>query len=113
MLYRCLCGLLFGLGWAVASRGFCQANLPLYTEQLINGFQNWSWGTVNLADTSQAHSGTRSASFTGTAFNVAFSPYHPTFNPSPYASFSFWAHGGASGGQVLRVYAHVNGADGP
>ena len=28
--------------------GIAQANLPLYTDNLVNGFQNWSWATVNL-----------------------------------------------------------------
>ena len=26
--------------------GIAQANLPIYTDNLVNGFQNWSWATV-------------------------------------------------------------------
>src|SRR5216684_8375175 len=98
--------------FAVASSGRAQANLPIYTDHLVNGFQDWSWGTRNLANTSPVHSGVNSASLSGTAWNVALSLNHSGFDTSPYSSLSFWANGG-SGGQVLRVYAHVNGADGP
>ena len=87
-----------------------QANLPIYTDKLVNGFQDWSWGTRNLANTSPVHSGANSASLSGTAWNVALSLEHPSFDTSPYASLTFWANGG-SGGQILHVYAHVNGAD--
>src|SRR2546428_2529356 len=88
-----------------------QANLPIYTDHLVNGFQDWSWGTRNLANTSPVHSGANSASLNGTAWNVALSLEHPGFDTSPYGSLNFWANGGAGGGQILHVYAHVNGAD--
>ena len=31
--------------------GIAQDNLPIYTDNLVNGFQNWSWATVNLTNT--------------------------------------------------------------
>ena len=88
-----------------------QANLPLYTDHLVNGFQDWSWGTRNLGNTSPVHSGANSASLSGSAWNVALSLNHSGFDTTPYANLSFWANGGASGGQILHVYAHANGAD--
>ena len=51
-----------------------QANLPLYTDHLVNGFQDWSWGTRNLANTSPVHSGSSSVSLSDTAWNVALTP---------------------------------------
>src|SRR5690349_16056632 len=92
---------------------FCwgQANLPVYTDRLVNGFQNWGWGTLNLANTATVHSGANAVSLTGTAWNVALGLHHSGLDSSPYGSISFWAHGGPSGGQILKVYAHVNGAD--
>ena len=46
--------------------GTAQANLPIYTDALVNGFQNWSWATVNLQNFSPAHSGNYSiAEMTG------------------------------------------------
>ncbi len=43
---------------AVPARG--QAPLPIYTDHLVNGFQDWSWGTHNLANTAPVHSGSDS-----------------------------------------------------
>jgi hypothetical protein len=88
-----------------------QANLPLYTDHLVNGFQNWGWGTLNFANTAPVHSGSDSVSLSGTAWNVALSLNHSGFDTTPYSTVTFWANGGAGGGQVLHVYAHVNGAD--
>src|SRR5262245_22591959 len=84
-----------------------QANLPLYTDHLVNGFQNWSWGTLNFANTAPVHSGSDSVSLSGTAWNVALSLNHSGFDTGPYSTVTFWANGGAGGGQVLHVYAHV------
>ena len=33
---------------APSGPSLAQANLPIYTDNLVNGFQNWSWATVNL-----------------------------------------------------------------
>src|SRR5258707_9043539 len=83
-----------------------QANLPLYTDHLVNGFQDWGWGARNLANTVPVHSGANSASLSGTAWNVALSLNHSGFDTTPYLNLSFWANGGAGGGQILHVYVH-------
>ncbi len=80
-----------------------QANLPIYTDRLVNGFQDWSWATRNMANTTPVHGGTASISVTSAAF-TALSFQHPDFNTSPYSNISFWAHGGTGGGQRLQVY---------
>jgi hypothetical protein len=98
---------------AASTPAQAQANLPLYTDHLFNGFQDWSWGTRNLANTSPVHSGSSSVSLSDTAWNVALSLNHSGFDSSPYTNVSFWANGGAAGGQIVRLYAHVNSADGP
>jgi hypothetical protein len=41
-----------------------QDNLPIYNDNLVNGFQNWSWATVNMTNTSPVHSGIYSISVT-------------------------------------------------
>src|SRR2546428_6017468 len=83
-----------------------QANLPIYTDHLVNGFQDWSWGTRNVTNTSPVHSGSNSFSHDGGAWN-ALSFHHADFNATLYTNFSFWANGGASGGQVIQVYAQI------
>jgi alpha-L-arabinofuranosidase len=84
------------------STSFAQANLPIYTDNLVNGFQDWSWATRNLSNTSPTHSGADSISVTSVAW-TALSFQHSDFNVTPYASLAFWAHGGTSGGQRLQV----------
>src|SRR5260370_37728183 len=80
-----------------------QANLPIYTDHLVNGFQDWSWGTRNFANTSPVHSGTDSISHSGGALNT-ISFEHPDFNATLYSNFTFLANSGNGGGQILSVY---------
>src|SRR5215468_8210749 len=76
-----------------------QAPLPLYTDRLVNAFQDWSWGTHNLANTSPTLSNVNySVSLSGTPYNVALSLYHPDFNATVYSNLVFWGNGGTNGG---------------
>ena len=88
-----------------------QATLFFYTDQLVNGFQDWSWAARSLTNTPPVYSGTRSIRVTANVWE-AFSVYHPPFNTTPYSNFTFWIHGG-SGGQLLQVVARVNNQDQP
>jgi hypothetical protein len=89
-----------------------QAPLPLYTDHLVNGFQDWSWGTHNFANTTPVHSGTNSISASLTAWQ-AISFYHADLNAAAYSSLSFWANGGSAGGQRLQVVAQFGNSNGP
>jgi hypothetical protein len=80
-----------------------QTNFSVYSDQLNNSFQDWSWGTRDFRCASPVHSGTHSISFSGSAWQ-AVSLYHPEFNPRPYTNLEFWANGGTDGGQVLQIY---------
>ncbi len=104
----------------ICARG--QANLPVYTDNLVNGFQNWSWISNNFANTSPVHSGTYSISATPTNDWEALSfeqpiynSYQGGFNNTLYSSFVFWANGGSTGGQLLQVSAQYGtaGTSGP
>jgi hypothetical protein len=88
---------------APTSPGVAQAGLSLYTDNLVNGFQNWSWANVNLSSLAPVHSGSFAIAMTdggdqALAFNRA------EFNSSPYASLTFWVNGGSGGGQLLQVW---------
>ncbi len=85
-----------------------QADLPIYTDHLVNGFQDWSWAPHNFANTAPVHSGSNSISVNATAYQAIWLE-HPGFNPGPYSNLVFWANGGAAGGQRLQVRAVVNG----
>jgi hypothetical protein len=87
------------------------ASLAIYTNSgsLLNGFQDWSWATDNLANTSPVYSGSDSISVTAPQWD-ALALYYSTFalNTAPYASLSFWINGGAAGAQGLQVMGVVN-----
>ena len=82
--------------------GVAQANLPIYTDHIVNGFQNWSWATVNLQNPSPVYSGAYSISVTD-AGNQALVFMRSEFNSSPYTSLSFWVNGGGVGRQFIQV----------
>lgn len=91
------------------------AQLPftIYADGLQNGFQDWSWAARNLANNSPVHSGTTSISVTANAWEAA-SFYHADYSLMGYTNFSFWAHGGSSGGQRLQVYfSYPDNSSGP
>ena len=92
-----------------AGSSFGQANLPIYTDYLVNGFQNWSWAAVNTANTSPTYTNSDSISITDGANYQAFYLEHTPFNTSPYASLDFWINGGVSGGQKLQEAGLLNG----
>jgi hypothetical protein len=111
-----LLGILFQAGGPV--RG--QTNLSLYTDHLVNGFQDWSWAAHNLANRSPVYGGwsnsisVSDAAWTGVSFyNAGFNRYQGGMDVSGYTNFSFWANGGASGGQVLQLYVQSGAASGP
>lgn len=86
-----------------------QPNLPVYTGYLVNGFQNWSWATVNLANTSPTYTGSDTISVTDGADYQALYLEHSPFNTSAYTSLDFWINGGGSGGQKQQVVGLING----
>ena len=87
---------------APTTPGVAQDGLPLYTDNLVNGFQNWSWATVNLLSAAPVHSGNYAIAVTD-AGGQALVFNRAEFNSTPYASLTFWVNGGSSGGQLLKV----------
>ena len=106
---------LLGAAW-VASTTITGAQTPLtiYSDGMLNGFQDWSWvSDRNLQNTAPVHGGTYSIPATATTWQ-AISFYHSDYNLSAYTNFSFWAHGGSSGGQRLQVYfSYPDNSSGP
>ena len=96
---------------APAGAGLAQANLPIYTDNLVNGFQNWSWAAVNLGNYSPVHSGVYSIGVTDGGNSQALALARSDFNTSPYASLSFWINGGSAGGQKLQVLGLLDGTN--
>jgi alpha-N-arabinofuranosidase len=91
--------------------GIAQGNLPIYTDNLVNGFQNWSWATVNLTNTSPVHSGAYAISVTDGGNYQALVFEHSDFNTSLYTNLSFWVNGGSTGGQRVQVWGMLDGTN--
>ena len=75
-------------------------DLALYTDNLVNGFQNWSWATVQLQTSTPVYSGSYAMSVTDAGGQAVYLE-HPEFNTTPYLALSFRAHGGSASGQQL------------
>jgi hypothetical protein len=86
------------------------ANLPIYVDSLLNGFQDYSWATdVDYQNASPVYAGSYSISVTAAPYTALWL-YHEDFNTSPYSSLSFWLNGGAAGAQGLQVMGVVTQA---
>ena len=86
-----------------------QTDQAVYADALVNGWQNWSWATVNLANTTPVQAGSDSISVSAGPYQALYLHQTP-FDSSTYADLVFWINGGASGGQLLQVQATLNGA---
>jgi alpha-L-arabinofuranosidase len=87
---------------------WAQGDQVVFNDALINGWQNWSWATVNPANSSPVHSGTRSISVIAGAWQAIYL-HHDAFDSSGLTDLVFWIHGGSSGGQRLQVQGLLNG----
>jgi len=86
-----------------------QTDQSVYTDTLVNGWQNWSWATVNLSNTTPIQSGADSISVSAGPYQALY--LHQTaFDSTPYTALVFWINGGPTGGQLLQVQATLNGA---
>ncbi len=83
-----------------------RADQIIYDDGLQNGWEDWGWGSRNLANTSPLHSGTYSISANENAWE-ALSFNHADIDSSTYTNLSFWINGGPVGGQVLLVEAEL------
>src|SRR5260221_14312635 len=83
--------LLFLLG-ALTRSVLSLSDQSIYTHSLVNGCQNWSWATVNLANPSPIHSGTSSASVSAAAYQAIYL-HHDAFDSSGFNNLVFWIHG--------------------
>ena len=92
-----------------------QSDMIIYADAIQNSWDNWSWNTtLNFSSTgTYVHSGTSAISVTITAGGSAMSLHHADIDASAYTSLTFWINGGASGGQLLQVYAELGGVGQP
>src|SRR5216117_1571342 len=80
---------MLGCAMALAPSAFAQTDQPVYTDSLVGGWQNWSWATVDLANGSPTHSGTRSGSVNADAWEAIYLN-HDAFDTGGYTDLVFW-----------------------
>ena len=106
----------FLLPLLLVARGtaFAATDRVIYDEALAAGWQNWSWATVDMASTANAHTGAASIAVTPAAWSALYlrSADAPV-DTNGYLNFTFWVHGGTTGGQTIQVVAVVNDAPQP
>ena len=94
--------MILGIALLICGSGAkAQVNLPIYTDQLASGFDDWSFSPHSLTNTSLVHSGSYSISVNSTNWQ-ALSFHHADFDTTPYTNLTLWINGGA-GGQVIQV----------
>lgn len=98
-----------GLLVALTPRASAQDNQTVYTDSLQNGWENWSWATVNLANSSPVRSGSSSISVSSQNWQALYLHHAAQAGPA-FSNLTFWIHGGPSGGQVVQVQAMRSGA---
>jgi len=86
--------------------------MAIYQDSLANGWNNWSWASVNTGSAAQAHTGSSSIAVNADAFEALYLQ-HPALPTGAYESLKFWLHGGAAGGQTLNVVALRSGVSQP
>ena len=92
------------------------ADQLIYSNSLQNGWQNWSWATVNLANTSPVHSSPNSISVTANNSPSDWQALYlsiPAMDASPFTNLTFWINGGAAGGQAVVVQGSLSDAPQP
>src|SRR5258708_243266 len=88
--------------------GLAQAGLSVYTDHLVNGFDDWSWAARNLANTAPVHSGSDSISVTASTWQALWL-HHGNFDTTLYTNLTFWINGGPGGGQVVQAVGVLGG----
>lgn len=87
-----------------------RADQIMYNGALQNGWANYSWATVNLANTTPVYPGnSNSISVTCGSYSALYLYNNNFFDPGLYSSLAFWINGG-TGGQSLTVYGLTNGS---
>src|SRR5437762_8121234 len=103
-----VCATVLALAIGGGNRSAAQTNQSVYADSLQNSWQNWSWATVSLTNTSPIHGGSKSISVIAGAWEALYFE-HTAFDAATFTNVSFWIHGGAAGGQLLQLQAVLSG----
>eukprot|EP01112_Ceratiomyxa_fruticulosa_P013159 TRINITY_DN3680_c0_g2_i2.p1 TRINITY_DN3680_c0_g2~~TRINITY_DN3680_c0_g2_i2.p1 ORF type:complete len:360 (-),score=79.20 TRINITY_DN3680_c0_g2_i2:61-1140(-) len=91
---------------STSTTGSAVANIIVYDDALQNSFQDWSWGTHSITNTSPVHGGTKSISYTpgaSAAYDAIYFYKAAFISTSLHTGISFWVNGGTTGSQNLKI----------
>ncbi|RTE11735.1 glycoside hydrolase family 44 protein [Paenibacillus whitsoniae] len=75
----------------------------VYDDRLAPGYTDWSWGTQNFGDQTQAASGSRSISFVAKGYEGIWMHRDTIMDLTNYYGVALNVYGGSGGGQHLQV----------
>lgn len=84
-----------------------QTNQSIYTDSLVNGWQDTSYCARNFTNQVPVHSGANSISATITSAWGGIQLDHVPMTNSVFGAVSFWLNGGTNGGQLLQMYGNL------
>jgi hypothetical protein len=76
--------------------------MSLYDDGFANGWQNWSWATVDPNQSTVVHTGAAAIAATEKATQAIYFEHDP-FSTQGYANLTFWINGGPVGGQSVKL----------
>lgn len=99
-----------GLLIASLAGGQARADMAVYDDALRNGFQDWSWGDVDMAAGFHVHTGALAIFFRAHSFQgLSFSRPGQPMTVTQFPELRLWLRGDA-GGEQLTVILQSNGA---
>lgn len=105
----CCCLWLMMAGFVIVSSA--QTNQVIYSDSLQNGWANWSWASVNFANSSPVQSGSSSISVTASSWQALYL-HHNAQSGAAFSDLTFSIRGSGSG-QMVQVQAMRNGVAQP
>lgn len=78
-------------------------DLWVYDDGLVNGFQDWSWATRNLAATGDVHSAPQAISWQPDSWQGLYFHSDAGFDCADYLSLRLWVKGVGGGGQQISL----------
>ncbi|PRX73994.1 glycosyl hydrolase family 44 [Cohnella sp. SGD-V74] len=82
----------------------------LYDDKLADSVTNYSWGQVNLTDSSVKRTGSRSIRFTPNGDGALYLYSSQLLTVNDYDKLRLWVHGGSEGGQKVQLALTAGGA---
>lgn len=76
----------------------------LYDDQLQNGYQNWSWAKVTLADQTKVKSGRNAIKVVFSAWGALWLNNPNSVKASDFKTLKFWVYGGEDNDKKIKVF---------